>query len=159
MHVDLPSGASVEIRDRVTSGQRKKYYEAIEVAREVEADVPIVIFQPDGKPQRDADGTIVTAKDEQGRTLTERKLIIPIAASMDTRDVFMGMLVTSWTLDLPLPATAPVNADGTPRNVFDDLDIEDYDTLSEAVEPLVEKLRPSFKPTPDESSPTGPSGE
>jgi hypothetical protein len=159
VHVELPSGSTVELRDRVTNGQRKRYYEAIEVAREVEADVPILQVDASGKPRRDEQGGVMTAKDEQGRTLTERKLIIPIAASMDTLDVFMGMLITSWTLDLPLPSSAPTNDDGTPRDVLDELDIEDYDALSKAVQPLVAKLNPSFKPDPDDESPTPPSGE
>lgn len=159
MHVDLPSGNSVELHERVTNGQRKRYYEAVENSREVDADVPIVMLGADGKIQRDEHGNVVVATDSDGRVIRERRKIVPVAASMDTLDVFMGMLIDSWTLALPLPSTAPKNEDDTPRNVLDELDIEDYDTLSAAIEPLRRKLRPSFAPTPDEDSPTQPSSE
>jgi hypothetical protein len=159
MHVDLPSGHSAELRERVTNGQRKRYYEAVENAREVEADVPIAMLGADGKIQRDEHGNVVVATDSDGRTIREHRKIVPVAASMDTLDVFMGLLIDSWTLDLPLPSTAPTNEDGTPRNVLDELDIEDYDALSAAIEPLRQKLQPSFAPTPDEDTPTQPSSE
>lgn len=159
MHVDLPSGKSVELHERVTNGQRKRYYEAVENAREVEADIPIAMLGADGQIQRDEHGNIVVATDSEGRTIREHRKIVPVSASMDTLDVFMGMLIESWTLDLPLPSSGQKNEDGTPRNVLDELDIEDYDKLSAAIEPLRRKLQPSFEVTRDEESPTQPSSE
>ena len=58
----------------------------------------------------------------------------------DMRNALLAELITSWSLDAPLPS-ADMKAG---MAAVDDMDIDDYNALQEAVEPLLEKV--SFRP-------------
>lgn len=50
----------------------------------------------------------------------------------DMRNALLVGIITGWTLDLPLPSAQ--------ASSLDDLDIDDYNALAEAVEPLLDKV-------------------
>ena len=82
----------------------------------------------------------------------------PVAASLDTTDGMVCMMVTAWEIpympDAALPGDAP--------EMLDELEIPDYDVLLEAVTPARELLFPD-KITPDDhdkpDSPPAPAAE
>lgn len=53
----------------------------------------------------------------------------------DMRNALLKLVIQKWSFDFPVPAD---NVQGTA--VFDDLDLDDYNALSEAVEPLLQKV-------------------
>jgi hypothetical protein len=60
----------------------------------------------------------------------------------DMRNALLAELITSWSLDAPLPS-----ADiGAGMEAIDAMPIDDYNELQEKVEPLLEKV--SFRPNP-----------
>jgi hypothetical protein len=66
----------------------------------------------------------------------------------DMRNALLAELITGWSLKAPLPS-ADMKAG---MAAIDDMDIDDYNALQEAVEPLLEKV--SFRPnreTPSDS--------
>ena len=71
---------------------------------------------------------------------------------VDVPDAVIAHLITSWTLDLPLPK-------GKNRVSLDHLRIRDYDALQGAAMAVLKEITPSFEPDPDRSSPTQPSGD
>lgn len=149
MEIPLPSGATVVLRERLTHGQRKQYFRAVEAAPEMNVEMPVLERDGEGEPVKDEHGNPVAVKDEQGRVVTEHRTVIAWSATLDNLDVLIGMLVESWTLDLPLPSAQP--------NVLDQLDIEDADALATAARPLLGKFFPQFAVTPEKGSPSGPS--
>ena len=60
----------------------------------------------------------------------------------DMRNALLAELITSWSLDAPLPSANFEEG----MAAIDDMDIDDYNALQEAVEPLLEKV--SFRPNP-----------
>lgn len=66
-------------------------------------------------------------------------------------EALLCVLVTSWTLDLPLPREKP--------EVIDELAGHDFDVLQHAAVDLQKRLYVSFDPSPDPASPTVPSGD
>lgn len=65
-------------------------------------------------------------------------------------EALLCVLVTSWTLDLPLPREKP--------EVIDELAGHDFDVLQHAAVELQKRLYVDFNPTPDPASPPAPSG-
>jgi hypothetical protein len=66
----------------------------------------------------------------------------------DMRNALLAGLITDWTLDAPLPSKDMKAG----MAAIDNMDIDDYNALQEAVEPLLEKV--SFRPnreTPSDS--------
>ena len=54
----------------------------------------------------------------------------------DMRNALLAELITSWSLDAPLPSADMKAA----MAAIDDMDIDDYNKLQEEVEPLLEKV-------------------
>jgi hypothetical protein len=65
------------------------------------------------------------------------------------RNALLASLITAWSLDAPLPSADL--AAGTAA--IGDMDIDDYNALQEAVEPLLEKV--SFRPNRETPSASG----
>jgi hypothetical protein len=68
---------------------------------------------------------------------------------MKVTEALLVVLVTDWTLDLPLPREKP--------EVIDELAGHDFDVLQHAAVELQKRLYVDFSPTPDPSSPPVPS--
>jgi len=159
MEVPLPSGATVTVRERLKNADRKVYMRAIEDAPEIEASVPMFERDEHGNVLKDDHDRPVTLKDEHGNTLTERKMVIPSSVLLDNVDTLMRRLVVAWTVKdengdpLPLPSSVE------DRNVFDEMDLDDYDALSAKMKPFISKFFPNFEPTLDQEAPTGPSSD
>lgn len=66
-------------------------------------------------------------------------------------EALICVLVTDWSLDLPLPREKP--------EIIDELAGHDYDVLQHAAVELQKRLYVSFDPSPDPGSPTPPSGD
>lgn len=66
-----------------------------------------------------------------------------------TTEALLCVLVTSWTLDLPLPREKP--------EVIDELAGHDFDVLQHAALELQKRLYVDFDPSPDPASPSEPS--
>ena len=67
----------------------------------------------------------------------------------DMRNALLAELITGWSLKAPLPS-ADMKAG---MAAIDDMDIDDYNALQEAVEPLLEKV--SFRPNRETPSDSG----
>ena len=67
----------------------------------------------------------------------------------DMRNALLAELITAWSLDAPLPSADLAKG----MTAIDDMDIDDYNALQEAVEPLLEKV--SFRPNPKTQSDSG----
>ena len=67
----------------------------------------------------------------------------------DMRNALLAETITAWSLDAKLPS-ADMKAG---MAAIDDMDIDDYNALQEAVEPLLEKV--SFRPNPKTQSDSG----
>lgn len=71
-------------------------------------------------------------------------------------DALIEMLLTGWSLELPLPSEVGAA-------VLDQLDVVDYQQLSDAVQGVREQIFPTFHATDDNvadgASPTVPSGD
>jgi hypothetical protein len=65
------------------------------------------------------------------------------------RNALLAGIITEWSLDAPLPAQDP----DAGMKAIRAMDIDDYNALQEAVEPLLEKV--SFRPNPKTPSASG----
>lgn len=75
-----------------------------------------------------------------------------ITIAMSSVEFGLALMVEEWSFDeLALPRDD--------LETLDDLTIEDFDALAQAIEPLMRKVFPSFDPSPDPASPTEPSSE
>ena len=74
-----------------------------------------------------------------------------IERGMVLNDQLIALFVDEWSFNLPLPQDNIA--------VLEDLLGHDYDTLQHEVIEAQKRLFLSFAPTPDQSSPTGPSSE
>jgi hypothetical protein len=113
LNVDLPSGQKVEVRDKLKAKDRFAAQAAMRVH-----------MTADG--EQDATGAIVN----------------------DMRNALLTSLVQSWTVTgddgqvMPIPREAPViNAmTGETRDVLGEMDIDDYNALADAIQPLMNKV-------------------
>lgn len=65
-------------------------------------------------------------------------------------DALIRLLVTKWSLELPLPSESP--------DVIEELRAKDYDLLAKAVSAVQKQMFADFDPDPNEGSPTEPLG-
>lgn len=72
-----------------------------------------------------------------------------MAAGLELIDGLLAMLISNWSIQLPLPSAR--------LDSIDLLEIADYDALVDAAQPARERLFPSFKGSTDPDSPTEPS--
>jgi len=113
MNVDLPSGQKVELRDKLKAKDRFAAQAAMRIHMTAEGD-------------QDATGAIVN----------------------DMRNALLTTLIQSWTVTgddgqvMPIPKEAPVvNAmTGETRDVLGEMDIDDYNALADAIQPLMNKV-------------------
>jgi len=113
LNVDLPSGQKVEIRDKLKAKDRFAAQAAMRIHMTAEGD-------------QDATGAIVN----------------------DMRNALLTTLIQSWTVTgddgqvMPVPKEAPVvNAmTGETRDVLGEMDIDDYNALADAIQPLMNKV-------------------
>jgi hypothetical protein len=61
-------------------------------------------------------------------------------------EALLSRLVTGWSFEIPPPAISL-----NPTDALEDLDIDDYNALYEAVLPMVEKVTPRPNPRPSRS--------
>jgi hypothetical protein len=110
LRVELPSGATVDVRERLR-----------------------------GKDKFDVHGAIKFTA-EQGKEQT-----VSGAVTDNMRNALLAGIITAWTVtdDNGNPVPIPSENAASPEQVFGDMDIDDYNALQEAVEPLMEKV--SFK--------------
>lgn len=110
MRVDLPSGAWVDVREKLKGGDKFAVHGAIKFTAE------------EGKQQT-----------------------VSGAVTDNMRNALLAGIITDWSVkddngnDVPIPA----NNLASPEAIFGQMDIDDYNALQEAVEPLMEKV--SFK--------------
>lgn len=155
MRIDLPSGGWVELRERVTNKDRKRYVNTMEhVSREDTAVVVPVTDPETGEPlltQKIGPGDIGVLDDHGDpvmEPMTETRIVkLPTAfGGMEVSSMILGLLVQSWSFD-----SEPS------EETLDELDVADYDVLAEAATPVIRKLFVNVKPSPDAESPSEPS--
>ena len=98
MQVTLPSGATVDLRDKVTA--KDKF--AVQKSLHFSLDTQTLL--------QESTGGLVN----------------------DMTNALLAQLITSWSFGMPIPSV-----DG---NSLDELDLDDYDALAEAVEPTLQKV-------------------
>lgn len=98
MHVVMPSGATAELRDKLTGKDKFAVQAAIRMSLDTTTGL------------QDLKGSITN----------------------DMRNALLGRLVESWSLSLPLPGVA--------EDALGEMDLDDYNALADAVEPLLQKV-------------------
>jgi hypothetical protein len=98
VQVTLPSGATVELRDKVTA--KDKF--AVQKSLHFSLDTQTLL--------QESSGGLVT----------------------DMTNALLAQLITSWSFTLPVPS---VSIDS-----LAELDLDDYDALAEAVDPILQKV-------------------
>lgn len=66
----------------------------------------------------------------------------------DMRNALLKRLIEKWTFDFDVPSISPLGV-----AVLDDLDLDDYVALQEAVEPLMQKIV-GVSATPNRNAPS-----
>jgi hypothetical protein len=67
----------------------------------------------------------------------------------DMRNALLASIITDWSLDAPIPSKDP----GAGLKAIRAMDLDDYNAVQEAVEPLLEKV--SFRPNRETPSDSG----
>lgn len=59
----------------------------------------------------------------------------------DMRNALLTNLITAWTVPGPIPSQVPLGLDGQPvADPLGDMDLDDYQALADAVEPIMVKV-------------------
>jgi hypothetical protein len=110
MRVELPSGAWVELRDKLLAIDRFAVQEAALV--------------------------------ETG----DKSRVSYLTLANDMRNALLGRIITSWSYDAPIPSkNSFAAADVVIGNA---MDLEDYDALEDAVQPLMDLISGKTQPSP-----------
>lgn len=154
MRIELPSGGWVELRERVTNKDRKRYVNTMENGPREDAAVVVPTMDADGEPvmsQKIGPGGIGVLDDHGDPVMepaTETRIVKQPTwfGAMEVNSMILGLLVESWSFD------------GAPsEETLDELlDVADYDALAAAATPIVKKLFVNTKPSPDVESPSEP---
>lgn len=99
MQITLPSGNTVDLRDKLTA--KDKF--AVQAAVRVSLD------------------TSTGMQESTGSFLN------------DARNALLKLLITGWSFSWPIPSI-------NPGNPLEELDLDDYDALSDEVEPMFAKV-------------------
>lgn len=150
MIVELPvSGIKVTLSQRVSNKQRKEYVAKMEAGDTIDTIVR--------EPVRGPDGNVLVGPD--GSPYLGERVVksTSYGAALDSLDMLLGFLIEEWTLTDDDGTAVPTPRESGTLDAIDNLDVEDYDVLSEATRPVIAKLFPNFNVNPDEGSPTTPS--
>lgn len=98
-----------------------------------------------------ADGCEAVLKDPESVSNGERKRAQaaydrasgagPMSREYALMDELLKVMVSTWTLQMPVPADDPA--------VLDQLSMDDANTLYESLRPVLARIFPDFSPTPD----------
>jgi hypothetical protein len=99
VQVTLPSGNTVDLRDKLTAKDKFAVQAVIRLSLDTATGL------------QESSGSLVN----------------------DMRNALLGRLITAWSFSWPIP-------DNNAGNPLEELDLDDYDALSEAVEPMLEKV-------------------
>jgi hypothetical protein len=101
----------------------------------------------DPKRVKERDRRPIMAKAASLRASMTDEANLDLIGAYELNDLVAVALIESWSF-----------GDTVSIEVLTDLESTSYDAIQKVTAPLLAQLMPSFEPTPDPDSPTGPSG-